>query len=73
MIMGKRITGASWAWLTALGLVTPFLTATAFAGDGGTLFRPVAAKDCASVGSEAACLGAPLVSGSAATALDVSA
>lgn len=46
-------------------------SSVAVAGDNGARFHAVAAGDCAVAGPEAICLTTPLVSGSAATALDV--
>ncbi|WP_370676572.1 hypothetical protein [Pleomorphomonas sp. PLEO] len=65
------MTGPSWAWLTTTALMAPFLTVTAHAGDSGAIFRSVAVRECTATWRDAICLGAPLVSGSATTALDV--
>lgn len=69
--MGKRITSSSWAWLTTAALAASLSTAIAHAEDGGVIFSSVAVAKCQASGHEAICLTAPLVSGSATTALDV--
>lgn len=55
----------------AFALLLPLPTGAVFAGDSGATFRMVAAKDCATVGADAVCLGAPLVAGTSTTALEV--
>lgn len=70
-MMAKRLQAPSGRWTIVVALALPFLVGGAFAGGNGATFRMVAAKDCGTVGADAACLGAPLVAGSATTALDV--
>lgn len=68
--MGENMTRPSCLWLTS-GILAALLSGQALAGDSGTTFLSVAVGDCAAVKSETACLTAPLVPGSPATALDV--
>lgn len=57
--------------LTTLILAMPLSIGVVSAGDNGAVFRAVWTKNCSAAGHEAICLTAPLISGSAVTALDV--
>lgn len=61
----------TWAWLTTVAVGASLQTTAVYAGDNGVVFHMVGVKECATKGPEVTCLGAPLLPGAAATALDV--
>lgn len=71
IVMGSMARVPSWVRPIAFALILPLPASAALAGDSGATFRMVAVKDCATVGADAVCLGAPLVAGASTTALDV--